>query len=297
MIEEVPMEKLKIHENRIREVIGDLSELMKSMSEVRLLNPLTIDDNYYVLEGTRRYYSAKNLGWSKITCDRRIGLSEYQKITIEIDENLRRKNLNPAEEAKALALKKRAFLKIHPEYKRGGDRKSDKYKREKKNQTEIASVRFAKVQAQKFDTTEKTIRTKTKIGEYILDEKLEKKIIDQYSKRKLSQRKVLEEIKAIEQDSHNNQESSESTAPETQKLQKIETVKPEKTKTRVEPVRKPEIIVELDEDEAEHCKDCKDSLQLTCPSCKNTIISCQYYKNPYLRRFDSKACENYGKRL
>ena len=125
MIEEVPLEKLKIRNDRVREVIGDLAELMKAMSEVGLLNPLTVDDDYNVIEGTRRYYSAKNLGWSKITCDRRIGLSEYQKITIEIDENLRRKNLNPAEEAKALALKKRAFLKIHPQYKRGGERQSD----------------------------------------------------------------------------------------------------------------------------------------------------------------------------
>jgi len=116
---------------------------------------------------------------------------------------LQRKNLNPAEEARALALKKRAFLKIHPEYKRGGDRKSDKYKLQKKNQTEIASVRFAKVQAEKFDTTEKTIRTKTKIGEFILDEKLEPKTVDQYGKRKLSQRKVLEEIKAIEHNDEN----------------------------------------------------------------------------------------------
>lgn len=166
---------------------------------------------------------------------------------------------------------------------------SDKYKREKKNQTEIASVRFAKVQAEKFDITEKTIRTKTKIGEYIIDQKLEKKTIDQYSKRKLSQRKVLEEIKAIEQDNLDRKQSSESIVPKTRKFQKLE-----KAKTRAEPVKKPEIIVELDDDEAEYCKDCKDGLQLTCPSCKDAIISCQYYKNPYLRRIESKACENYG---
>ena len=208
MIEEVPLDQLKIRENRIRVDIGDLSDLMSSMTVVGQLNPLTIDEDYYILEGTRRYYSAKNLGWSKITCDRRIGLSEYQKITIEIDENLRRKNLNPAEEAKALALKKRAFLKIHPEYKRGGDRRSGRFKDGKKNQTAIASLGFAKVQAENFDTSERTIITKTKIGEYILDEKLEEKTIDQFSKRKLSQRKVLEKIKAIEQDDMDKKPSS-----------------------------------------------------------------------------------------
>ncbi len=291
MIEEVPLEKLKIRNDRVREVIGDLAELMKSMSEVGLLNPLTVDDDYNVIEGTRRYYSAKNLGWSKITCDRRIGLSEYQKITIEIDENLRRKNLNPAEEAKALALKKRAFLKIHPQSKRGGDRKSDKFKQ---NQNANVAFGFARVQAKEIDASVRSIQTKTKIGEYILDEKLEERTVDQFSKRKLSQRKVLDEIKAIEQDNADKKQSSERIVSETRKSKKIETVRPEKAKARIKPDKKPEIIVELDDDGAEYCKDCKDGLQLTCPSCKDTIISCQYYKNPYLRRIESKACENYG---
>ena len=294
MIEEVPLEQLKIRNNRVREVIGDLAELMKSMSEVGLLNPLTVDDDYNVIEGTRRYYSAKNLAWSKITCDRRIGLSEYQKITIEIDENLRRRNLNPSEEAKALALKKRAFLKIHPEHKRGGDRRSDRFKDVKKNQTAIASVGFAKVQAEKFDTSERTIITKTKIGEFILDEKLDEKTIDQYSKRKLSQRKVLEEIKTIERESQDGLQKTKEISPKIRKLRIKETVKPAKAQTRIESDKKPEIIVELDDDEAEYCKGCKDGLQLTCPSCKDAIISCQHYKNPYLLRIDSKGCENYN---
>jgi len=293
MIEEVPLEKLKIRDNRVREVIGDLSELMKSMSEVGLLNPLTIDEDYYVIEGTRRYYSASNLGWSKINCDRRIGLSEYQKITIEIDENLRRKNLNPAEEAKALALKKRAFLKIHPEYKRGGDRKSPKFKELKQNQSANSAFRFVQTQARQIGASERTVKTKTKIGEFILDEKLRDKTVDQFSKRKLSQRKVIEEIKAIEQDNTSTQQPTRKIASKTQKLQKDGTMKLEKAQTRSDLARKPEIIVELDEDEAKYCRDCKRALQLSCPSCKGVFISCQYYKNPYLRRIDSKACENY----
>ncbi len=289
MIEKVPLEKLKIRDNRVREVIGDLAELMKSMSEVGLLNPLTVDEDYNVIEGTRRYYSAKNLGWSKIRCDRRIGLSEYQKITIEIDENLRRKNLNPAEEAKALALKKRAFLKIHPEYRRGGDRKSEKFRQ---NQTANVALGFAQVQAEEIDASVRSIQTKTKIGEYILDAKLQDKTVDQFSKRKLSQRKVLEQIKALEQDKEGKKPPSKSIVLEPKKFKKEETIKLKKAKTPKELIRKPQIIVELDDD-TKYCKECKDGLQLTCPSCKDAIISCQYYKNPYLRRIDSKACENY----
>lgn len=293
MIEEVPLEKIKIRENRIRVDIGDLSNLMSSMTDVGQLNPLTIDENYYIIEGTRRYYSAKNLGWSKIKCEIRIGLSEYQKLIIEIDENLQRKNFNPAEEAKALALKKREYLKIHPEYRRGGDRKSDKYKKAKRNQNAKFALGFAKIQAREIGSSERTIKTKTKIGEYILDKKLKDKTVDQFSKRKLSQRKVLEEIKAIEQDNKSKEQLTKEIAPKTQKYQKEEAIKPAKAQTQTVPTIKPEIIVELDDEEANYCKDCKQGLHLRCPSCKDDFISCQYYRNPYLRRIDSKACENY----
>ena len=292
MIEKVPLEKLKIRENRIRSVIGDLTELMVSMSEVGLLNPLTIDEDYCVIEGTRRYNSAKNLGWSKIRCDKRIGLSEYQKLTIEIDENLRRKNLNPAEEAKALALKKRFFLKRHPEYKRGGDRKSQKFKEFRQDQSATSAFGFAKTQAKELGASERTIKTKTKIGEFILDEKLKDRTVDQFSKRKISQRKVLEEIKAIERDSQDYKQPTEKSDPKNQEPQKV--IELIKVKTPTKPKQKPLIIVELDEEDKNKCKDCKKGLQLTCPNCKDAFISCQQYKkNPYLRRLDSNACENY----
>jgi len=277
MIDEVPLDQLKIRENRIRVDIGDLTDLMTSLTEVGQLNPLTIDEDYYVLEGTRRYYSAKNLGWSKIKCEIRIGLSGYQKLIIEIDENLQRKNFNPAEEAKALALKKREYLKIHPEYRRGGDRKSVEYKEAKRNQNAKYALGFAKTQAREIGASERTIKTKTKIGEYILDKKLKDKTVDQFSKRKLSQRKVLEEIKAIEQGIKSKEEA----------------IKSAKAQTQTVPTIKPEIIVEFGDEEAKNCKDCKRGLHLRCPSCKDDFISCQLYKNPYLRRINSKACENY----
>lgn len=293
MIEEVPLEQLKIRENRIRVDIGDLSNLMSSMTAVGQLNPLTIDEDFYVLEGTRRYYSAKNLGWSKIKCEIRIGLSDYQKLIIEIDENLQRKNFNPAEEAKALALKKREYLKIHPEYRRGGDRKSDKYKKAKENQNAKFALGFAKTQAREIGSSERTIKTKTKIGEYILDKKLKDKTIDQFSKRKLSQRKVLEEIRAIEQNNKSKEQLTKEIAPKTQKSQKEDAIKPAKAQIQTVSTIKPEINVEFGDEEANYCKDCKRGLHLRCPSCKDDFVSCQYYKNPYLRRINSKACENY----
>ena len=295
MIEEVPLEKLKIRKNKIRKNIGDLSELMSSMSEIGLLNPLTIDENYCVIEGTRRYYSAKNLSWSKIKCDKRIGLSEYQKITIEIDENLRRKNLNPAEEAKALALKKRAYQKIHPEYRRGGDRKSNVYEETKKNQSANASLRFSQTQAQLYDASERTIKTKTKIGEFILDGKLENKMVDQFGKRKVSQRKILEQIKKVEQEKNIEKIPPEKT--DGKKIKDLETLKTErktkKEETAISPAKEKK---EEAEDEVIRCNICRLGVQLTCPVCKEAMVLCGRYKNPSLRRLDSPVCEMFEER-
>ena len=292
MIEEVPLEKLRTRENRIRKSIGDLSKLMSSMSEIGLLNPLTIDEDYYVIEGTRRYYSAKNLSWSKIKCDKRIGLSEYQKITIEIDENLRRKNLNPAEEAKALALKKRAYKKIHPEYKRGGDRKSNAYVETKKNQSANASLRFSNAQAQLYDASERTIKTKTKIGEFILDGKLEKKVVDQFGKRKISQRKVLEQIKNIEQEKNIETIPLEKTIDKKRSLETFKTVKNLKEKeTAISPAKEKKEQIKVI-----HCNICRLGVQLTCPVCKESMVLCGRYKNPSLRRLDSPVCEMFEER-
>jgi ParB family chromosome partitioning protein len=299
MIEEVPLEKLKIRKNRIREDVGDLTDLMSSMTEVGQLNSLTIDEDYYILEGTRRYYSAKNLGWSSIQCEKRIGLSDYQKLLIEIDENLRRKNFNPAEEAKALALKKREYLKLHPEFKRGGDRKSDKFRQEKKNQNANVALGFAKTQAREIGSSERTLKTKTKIGEFILDDKLGHKTIDQFSKRKLSQRKLLEEIKIIERE-----EETEVATPRKDFL-KIQLKKnsatiavPKKIDGKSNELKKSKGKEHKETDETVlYCVDCKIGLQLTCPNCKDAFISCLRYKNPQLRRIDSEACEEFHKRL
>jgi ParB-like chromosome segregation protein Spo0J len=289
MIEDVPLEKLKIRNNRIRKDLGDLLKLMDSMKEVGQLNSLTIDEDYYVIEGTRRYYSAKNLGWSTLKCEKRIGLTDYQKLVIEIDENLRRKNFNPAEEAKALALKKRAYLQGHPERKRGGDRKSEDYK----NQTATASVGFAKVQAEKFDTSERTIITKAKIGDYILDQKLDDKTVDKFGKRKLSQRKVLAEIKAIDE-----KEKDESIPPKkdyakAQIRGKVKTVEIPAKKQETPRFQKIVKAEKTEEESVKYCTDCSSAQPLTCPNCKDAFISCTFYKNPRLRRLDSVACEKF----
>jgi len=217
-----------------------------------------------------------------------------QKLTIENDENLRRKNLIPAEEAKALALKKRAYQKIHPEYRRGGDRKSNAYVETKKNQSATASLRFSQTQAQLYDASGLTIKTKTKIGEFILDGKLENKIVDQFGKRKISQRNILEQIRDVEQGRKIDKIALEKTNEKKRNLEIFKTVKkPKKKEAVIAAAKKKREEAEV---EVKHSKICKLGVQLTCPACKETIVLCERYKNPSLRRLDSLACEMYKER-
>ena len=51
-----------------------------------------------------------------------------------------------------------------------------KFKELKQNQIENVALGFVKAQVKEIDASERTIKTKTKIGEFILDEKLKKKV-------------------------------------------------------------------------------------------------------------------------
>ena len=196
--------------------------------------------------------------------------------------------------AKALALKKRAYQKIHPEYRRGGDRKSNAYAETKKNQSANASLRFSQTQAQLYDASERTIKTKTKIGEFILDGKLENKIVDQFGKRKVSQRKVLEQIKKVEQGRIIEKIPLEEADDKNRNLETFKTEKKLKEKeTAISPAKEKK---ERFEEEVIHCNICRLGVQLTCPVCKKAIVLCERYKNPSLRRLDSLVCEIFEER-
>ena len=52
-----------------------------------------------------------------------------------------------------------------------------KFKELKQNQSANVALGFVKAQAKKIGVSERTIKTKTKIGEFILDEKLKNKTV------------------------------------------------------------------------------------------------------------------------
>jgi ParB/RepB/Spo0J family partition protein len=98
----VPIDSIQ-EENRFRKDYGDLKELVTSFKHYGLIMPLAVakleDNKFRLLAGGRRLAAARTSGLSEIPV--RIypnDLSEFQMRSIELEENIRRKNLNYIEE-------------------------------------------------------------------------------------------------------------------------------------------------------------------------------------------------------
>lgn len=101
-----------IIKDRIREDIGDLEKLKVSLKLNGLINPITITTDYELLAGFRRLKAAKELGWKKIECSMINASSEIEKLEIEAEENLTRKDFTPEEVVKIA--KKKKYINSSP---------------------------------------------------------------------------------------------------------------------------------------------------------------------------------------
>jgi ParB family chromosome partitioning protein len=92
----VRIEDIKI-KKRIRKDIGDISDLMESISKFGLLNPITVAEDMELIAGFRRLEACKALGMSEIECNVVQAGSRVDRLIIEADENLTRKDLTVSE--------------------------------------------------------------------------------------------------------------------------------------------------------------------------------------------------------
>lgn len=95
------MSAISIEERR-REDYGDLDALAESIRRYGLLHPIVIDDANRLVAGERRLRACQQLGWSEIDVRNLGELSEPERREIELEENLRRKDLTEYERAKVL---------------------------------------------------------------------------------------------------------------------------------------------------------------------------------------------------
>ena len=101
------MEHLRIDEivvgERAREESGDLDALAGSICRCGLLQPLIVDGRNRLVAGQRRLEACKRLGWPEVPVRRYDDLGEVERRMVELEENLRRKDLAPYERSKAIA--------------------------------------------------------------------------------------------------------------------------------------------------------------------------------------------------
>lgn len=83
--------------DRVRQDLGDLTSLMESMRKYGQINPVVITESGELIAGHRRLEAARRLGWSSVEAVRTGKIDEIQKLEMELDENLHRKDLTPTE--------------------------------------------------------------------------------------------------------------------------------------------------------------------------------------------------------
>jgi len=88
---------------RQRENLGDIGELAKSIRRLGLLiHPIVVTRDHVLVAGERRLRACKDLGWDRIDCHYIDELDEFGRMAIELEENIKRKQLDPREERKAV---------------------------------------------------------------------------------------------------------------------------------------------------------------------------------------------------
>jgi len=101
----IPIEKITIPENRQRKDLGDIESLQNSLQQIGQIVPIVVektDEGWRLIAGERRLTAAKALSWKKIDAREKKELSEKEQTLIELEENVRRKQLSWQEEIRAI---------------------------------------------------------------------------------------------------------------------------------------------------------------------------------------------------
>jgi protein gp37/ParB-like chromosome segregation protein Spo0J len=138
-----------------------VDELAESISKQRLLHPIILyrrpsDGALVLAAGWHRFEAVRKLGHDKIAAVILDGLDADQAQLVEIDENLIRADLGPAERAGHTARRKELYERLHPETKKGATGRG-----RKKSQVETSK---APVPAFIDDAARKTGRSRATVA-------------------------------------------------------------------------------------------------------------------------------------
>lgn len=102
--------------NRQRENLDDLEELASSIKSKGLFHPVIIDRQYRLVAGERRIEATRSLGETDILCRFVEDLSETERQIIELEENIKRKDLEWKDLVRAIFRIHSLFIELDPEW-------------------------------------------------------------------------------------------------------------------------------------------------------------------------------------
>jgi ParB family chromosome partitioning protein len=100
----IPIEDIEPNPQQPRQNLGDLAELIASIREKGVLEPLLVREvggRFQIIAGERRYRAAVEAGYAEVPCVVR-ETSDAEMMELALVENLQRKDLTPFEEADGL---------------------------------------------------------------------------------------------------------------------------------------------------------------------------------------------------
>lgn len=114
----VNISEIQVKEGRRKINEGRVTEIAHSISEVGLINPITLTQDYALVAGAHRLEACKRLGWQAIEATI-IEATGLMAELAEIDENLMRNDLTEMERSMQIARRKRIYDELYPHTKHG----------------------------------------------------------------------------------------------------------------------------------------------------------------------------------
>lgn len=147
---QIELAAIRVPTDRMRRLRPKVvSELAESIDARGLLHPVVVQPDgsggYALIAGWHRLEAIRSLGHADIDATVLEGTDADAAQLSEIDENLIRGELTPAERALHVAARKAIYEKLHPETKQGGDRRSARAKSGR--QRDLAAATAAASQA------------------------------------------------------------------------------------------------------------------------------------------------------
>ncbi len=102
----LPLSSITVRKDRQRRAVGDCSDLIESIQRLGLITPICLTRDNVLIAGERRLFSMKKLGWETLEHGRhfvyRDEVDFYTLEAIELEENVKRKDLSWEEEVRAV---------------------------------------------------------------------------------------------------------------------------------------------------------------------------------------------------